>query len=369
MDRGSRFVRATLVAMLLAIPVAASAAGWWCWIPFWPGCGDDVCGKPLTHVEDFGRNPGNLEMCTYVPKDLGPSRPLVIALHGCTQRASSYDDEPGWTRFADEHRFALLLPQQTQANHPRKCFNWYEPAHHERDAGEALSIRNMIDKILDDADVDPSRIYVTGLSAGGAMTAVLLATYPELFAGGAIMAGVPYDCADGPVEALTSCGYSALPGQLGAMKDLTPAQWGDRVRSASGHLGTFPPVSIWHGAADTTVNPLDQRELMEQWTNVLGIDQIPDSEDTIDGHRHEVYRDDSGKALVETVLVNGMAHGTPIDPGTGEGQCGKAAPYILDASVCSTYHIVKFWGLDAVAPAETTVSKTGPNAYGPNANR
>jgi poly(hydroxyalkanoate) depolymerase family esterase len=332
--------------LLLALPVTASAASWWCsWFPWLCPNPASSCGTALSEVTGFGTNPGNLKMCSYLPANLGASRPLVVTLHGCTQQASDYDDETGWIKFADKHRFALLLPQQQDANNVRKCFNWFLPGDNQRDKGEALSIRQMIDKIKADAGVDPQKVYVTGLSGGGAMTAVMLAVYPEVFAGGAIIAGVPYKCANDGNEALSQCGVS-LTGQLAPMKDLTPAQWGDLVRHASSHSGPFPRVSIWQGTADSTVNPQDQRELVDQWTNVLGIDQIPDTEDTINGQAHKLYKDNNGKVLVETVLVKGMGHGTPISPGNANNQCGKAAPFILDVGICSSFYIVKFWGLD-----------------------
>ena len=339
------WLRPFLLALLLALlPVTASAASVWCvWFPWLPGC--EVTNGPLIEVTGFGSNPGKLKMFTYRPAGLGASRPLVVALHGCTQQASGYDDEPGWIKFADKHRFALLLPQQQEANNSRKCFNWFLPGDSERDKGEALSIRQMIDKAKLDATIDPHKIYVTGLSGGGAMAAVMMAVYPEVFAGGAIIAGVPYKCASNANEALSQCGVG-LFGQTAPMKDLTPAQWGDLVRKASSHHGPFPRVSIWQGASDTTVNPKDQQELLDQWTNVLGIDQIPDTEGTINGHAHKLYKDSNGRALVETVLIKGMGHGTAIAPGNADDQCGKAAPFILSVGVCSSFYILKFWGLD-----------------------
>ena len=338
-----------LFVLLLALPMTASAAaaGWWCsWFPWIPGCAVVTDPGPLTEVTGFGSNPGNLKMYTYRPANLGASRPLVIALHGCTQQAPAYDDEPGWIKFADKHGFALLLPQQQDSNNPRRCFNWFQAGDNERDKGEALSIRQMIDKIKTDAHIDSQKVYVTGLSGGGAMSAVMLAAYPEMFAGGAIIAGVPYKCAKDAIEALNQCGVS-LSGQVAPMKDLTPAQWGSLVRNASSHNGPFPRVSIWQGANDTTVNPQDQKELVDQWTNVLGIDQIPDVQDTINGQAHKLYKDSNGKVLLETVLINGMGHGTAIAPGNADNQCGKAAPYILNVGICSSFHIVKFWGLDS----------------------
>ena len=348
--RGHRWLITLVPALLMVLlPMTASAANFWCiWFPWWPLCGNKEggCGERLTDVSGFGSNPGNLTMCTYVPENLETSRPLVVALHGCKQQAADYDDETGWIKLAERHQFALLLPQQQEANNMSKCFNWFELNDIERDKGEALSIRQMIDNMADDNGIDRQKVYVTGLSAGGGMTAVMLATYPEVFAG-AIIAGMPYNCAMNVGEALNECGVSIVPGQLSPMKDLSPDSWGNLVRTASSYNGPFPRVSIWQGTNDTTVNPEDQQELVDQWTHVLGIDKIPDIEDTINGHAHKLYKNDAGDALVETVLISGMGHGTPIDPSDENDPCGMAGPYILDVGICSSSHIVKFWGLDS----------------------
>ncbi len=346
----SRLRLATLVVALLSMLPAAASANWWCsWFPWWFGCGEVAagCGAGLTEVPAFGSNPGNLTMCKHVPNGLAESRPLVVALHGCTQQASDYDDETGWVKFADKHQFALLLPQQQPANNGNKCFNWFELGDIQRDHGEALSIRQMIDHMKEHASIDVGRIYVTGLSAGGGMTAMMLATYPELFAGGAIIAGIPYRCATNLSQALGECGVS-LSGLITGIKDLSPGAWGDLVRNASGHNGPFPRVSIWQGGADTTVNPKGQIELLDQWTSVHGIDQTPDEEDTFNGRTHQLYKDNAGETRVEAVMISGMGHGTPIDPGAGDDQCGSAAPFILNVGTCSSFHIVKFWGLDSL---------------------
>ena len=122
--------------------------------------------------------------------------------------------------------FALLLPQQQSANNANSCFNWFEPGDTARGAGEARSIKQMVDRMRSDYGSDAGKIFVTGLSAGGAMAAVMLATYPEVFAAGAVIAGLPYRCAGTLVQAL-SC---MSPGT-----NLTPSQWGDKVRAASSH--------------------------------------------------------------------------------------------------------------------------------------
>ncbi len=245
----------------------------------------------LTQVTGFGSNPGNLQMFKYVPSGLPANAPLVVAMHGCSQSASNYDDETGWQLLADRWQFALLLPQQQSSNNSSGCFNWFVLGDISRGQGEALSIKQMVDRMVTDHGSDSSRVYVTGLSAGGAMTAVMLAAYPDVFAGGAILSGIPYRCATSQ-NAAFSC---MNPGS-----DLSPSQWGDKVRAASSWNGPWPIVSVWHGDADYIVRPLNMTESMEQWTNVNGVDQTADVSESIGGYPHRAYKDASGIARVET---------------------------------------------------------------------
>ncbi|MFB8829396.1 PHB depolymerase family esterase [Azotobacter sp. CWF10] len=139
----------------------------------WQALPTDAAAQPLTEVTGFGTNPGNLRAFKVVPQGLPASPPLVVALHGCTQTASNYDNETGWVKYANMGKFVLLLPEQQRANNQQLCFNWFESGDIQRDQGEALSIKHMIDKMVSDHNVDPKRIYITGLSAGGGMTAVI----------------------------------------------------------------------------------------------------------------------------------------------------------------------------------------------------
>jgi poly(3-hydroxybutyrate) depolymerase len=129
-------------------------------------------------VTNFGSNPGKLRMFKHIPDKLPTSAPLVVVMHGCTQNAVTYTDASGWTQMSDQLHVALVMPQQQQANNSNLCFNWYDPTKTTRDQGEAMSIKQMIDKMKANYSIDASRVFVTGLSAGGAMTSVMLADYP-----------------------------------------------------------------------------------------------------------------------------------------------------------------------------------------------
>lgn len=316
-----------LSAVLLGAPAAHAAP---------PSTTAPPSTAAITEIPNFGDNPGNLQMFQYVPEGLPEGRPVVVVLHGCTQNATDYGNDSGWVELADAWQFSLVLPQQRLINNFNYCFNWFERTDTTRGSGEVASVISMVDYAIDAVGADSSRVYVTGLSAGGGMTSALLATYPERFAGGGIVAGIPSRCAAALYEAFMCMN----PG-----KNLSPSAWGDLVRSASSHDGAWPTVSIWHGNADYTVAVANQRELIEQWTNVHGTDATPDRTDTVAGYPREFYEDANGNTVVESVTVTGMGHGQPVDPGTGEGQCGRTAAHVLDVDVCAAWHLGQTWNL------------------------
>jgi feruloyl esterase len=297
--------------------------------------GPDAAATHLTELTGFGSNPGALRMFTYVPKNLARSPALVVVLHGCTQSAASYDLGAGWSTLAERYGFVLLLPEQTSANNPKTCFNWFLPGDTHRDRGEALSIRQMIEKTIGAHGIDRRQVFITGLSAGGAMTAVMLASYPEVFAAGAIIAGLPYGSASNVQEAFESMFQG---------KPRTAREWGDNVRRASRHRGPWPRVSVWHGDLDATVKPVNAEGLVAQWRDVHAIDAAP-AEDIVDGYPRTVWRRD-GVDVIESYAITGMAHGTPLETAT---HGGKAGPFLLEAGISSSYHIAKFFGLTGQA--------------------
>ena len=298
----------------------------------------------LTEMTGFGTNPGNLRMFSYVPENVSRSPALVVVLHGCTQDAAGYDHGAGWSTLADRYGFVLLFPEQQDVNNPKRCFNWFQLGDIQRDHGEAHSIRQMIEHLIRKQSVDRDRVFVTGLSAGGAMTATMLAIYPEVFAAGAIIAGLPYRAATSVPEAFESM----FQGQTRSARE-----WGDLVREASPHRGPWPRISVWHGSADATVNPMNAGEIVKQWTNVHGLPAKASRKEVVDGHPRRVWTNAVGEDIIEEYILNGLAHGTPLATGSVENAYGAAGPFLLEAGISSSYHIAKFWGLTDKAPRRT----------------
>ncbi|MEU8254943.1 PHB depolymerase family esterase [Micromonospora inaquosa] len=304
----------------------------------------------LSQVTGFGSNPGNLTMYAYRPDGLPANSPAVVLLHGCVQNASGYFANSGWQKYADQWKFALIVAQQPASNNANSCFNFFEAGDTTRGQGEALSIKQMVDHAKSNFGVNGSRVYVSGLSAGGAMSAVMLATYPDVFAAGSIIAGIPYRCATSMVNAFSCMNPGA---------DKTPAAWGNLVRGAySGYTGPRPRVAIWHGTSDTTVTPLNGTESRDQWTNVRGVSQTPTSTSSLPGNTSlEVYGNDD----VRLYRISGMGHGTPVDPGSAAEQCGTAGAYFLD-TICSTYRDALFFGLNGGGTGPTPTPTATPTA-------
>ena len=259
----------------------------------------------------------------------------MVVLHGCTQTASGYDHHSGWSRLAAEQGFAILLAEQKRSNNPNSCFNWFVPGNSSRGGGEALSIRQMVAAVQSTLATDPAKTFVTGLSAGGAMTAVMLATYPEVFAGGAVIAGLPFGIARSVPQALERMRGQGLPGA---------SALGELARLAAPHNGPWPKLSVWHGSADQTVSPVNAEALVDQWKGLHGLAGEADRVETTGGHRRRVWLGANGRPVIEDNLVIGLGHGTPLDtrsPGSGE----IAGPHMLEAGISSGRRIAEFWGI------------------------
>ena len=322
-----------------------------------------LTAQPSAAVEpvfDFGDNPGDLRMFLHRPAGFRAGLPLVVALHGCTQTAAAFDDETGLVALAEEIPFLLLLPEQRKENMSRQCFRWYDSNDNRPGSGESASILEMIDFVTETENIDPDQIFVLGLSAGGAMTAVLMANYPSRFAGGAVIAGLPFDCnrpsgifdviwnwlhfnpfaVDG-ADASYACGIAGF-----SRTDRDAADWSGYVTEIVDTIPErWPVMSLWQGTGDATVDPDNLRELTEQWTALQGIDAVAEESQTLGSAIHEVYRDDAGNARVETWMIEGFAHAFPIDADGDPDVCGLEAEFITNANLCAVRRIADFWRL------------------------
>jgi len=293
-------------------------------------------GSRLSETTGFGDNPGDLRMFSFVPADLPKSSGMVVVLHGCTQSAAGYDIGAGWSALAERYGFALLMPEQKRSNNANGCFNWFLPEDTMRESGEAGSIRQMIEQMTRTAGIDRRRIFVTGLSAGGAMTTAMLATYPEVFAGGAVIAGLPYGIASNVQEALKGM-FQSPP--------RAAAELGDLVRKASTHKGPWPRLSVWHGSADRTVSPANADEIVKQWLDVHQLPATPMSEATVDGYPRQVWWNADGETVVESYTITNMAHGTPLGTAENDERYGAEGAFLIEAGISSSYRIAQFFGL------------------------
>jgi poly(hydroxyalkanoate) depolymerase family esterase len=292
--------------------------------------------SPLIEVEGFGSNPGRLKMFAYVPAQRQPLQPLIVVLHGCGQNAAEYDLGAGWSTLAKHYGFALLLPEQQRVNNSHRCFNWFNPEETARERGEVCSIRQMIARMVADRAIDPRRIFITGLSAGAAMTMAMLANYPELFAGGAVIAGLPFGVARNMRDAILQM---RLPSSRPA------EELGDLVRRTSPFRGRWPKLSVWHGTADLTVHPDNADEIVKQWLDLHHLPLAPMGNAEVDGYPHQQWWNADGETMVESFTITNMAHGTPIGLAANDKRYGKRGPFLLEAGISSSYHIAKFFGV------------------------
>jgi poly(hydroxyalkanoate) depolymerase family esterase len=297
-------------------------------MPAMPGMPAQPFGEPsipgLEEVASFGANPGALRMLVRPSAahvgGARPGAPLLVVLHGCQQDAGRFARDAGFFALADRLGAALLLPQQQPANNHARCFTWFHAADTYRDQGEAASIASMVATATQRFRADPRRVFVAGLSAGGAMTACLLAAYPELFAAGAVVAGLPAGAAEGTAQALSRMR------QAGPRR--SPAAWADAARAAGANGDvSWPRLSVWRGDADRTVDPANGELLAQQWAALHGI-----------GATRLGWGD-----AVELWTVPGLEHGFPVDPRRDGG--GTPGPWVLDAALPAAEHIARFWNL------------------------
>jgi poly(hydroxyalkanoate) depolymerase family esterase len=275
-------------------------------------------GSALLEVERFGSNPGLLRMLVHLPADPPELHaPLIVLLHGCGQSAAGFATDAGWIDLSNRLGIPLVLPAQSEDNNQGRCFNWFRPMHTARGHGEALSIREMVSTAIQRFGSDPGRVFIAGLSAGGAMTAALLAAYPDVFAAGAVSSGLPVRAANGMSEALRRMAEAGPP--------RSPSAWAERARSAApiGYRGPWPRLSVWHGTADRVVDPENARLLATQWACLHALGPAATETRQLGNDKHERWCV-GDEAVVELWSLGALAHDWP--------------PIALE-------HIARFWDI------------------------
>lgn len=200
----------------------------------------------------------------------------------------------------------------------------------------------MIGHVVEMHGLDAGRVFITGLSAGGAMANTMLSAYPDLFAGGAIIGGLPHGTAIGVAQA-----FERMQGR----NPPTTAQLHSALKAVSRHKNGLPPISIWHGSHDQTVRPINADQIAEQWRWAHATAAAPSVEETIRGHVRKAWIDKDGRQVVELYLVRGMAHGVPLAAQTA-ASLGETGPFMLEAGISSTARTAAGWGLADASDVE-----------------
>jgi poly(hydroxyalkanoate) depolymerase family esterase len=298
--------------------------------------------QPLSEeIMDFGSNPGNLSLFYYAPKNINDTAPMVVVLHGCSQFAKQAAELTGWNQLADEYGFYVMYPQQHITNNPSHCFNWFKSNEIERGKGECESIRQMTEYMQKKFKVDKKKVFITGMSAGAAMSVVMIATQPAMFKAAAIFAGGPYK----PGTNIFSSSGSMVWGV-----NKTPEEWKELVwKENPAFKGRYPKVLVFHGTNDPVVNFKSANEIIKQWTCLHKTDTIPDAVDSAYLNKNDItrlaYHDKQGEEAVVFYRVNDMGHALPVDPGTCKNQGGKTGIFATDKEFYSTFYTACEFGL------------------------
>lgn len=251
---------------------------------------------------------GSLDYKLYTPQNAAPGMPLVVMLHGCTQSPDDFARGTGMNLLAEEMGFLVAYPAQSNAANPQKCWNWFKPGDQQRDRGEPALIAGATREIIAAHGIDPARVYIAGLSAGGAAAAIMGAAYPDIYAAIGVHSGL-------------ACGAARdLPSALSAM-----ARGGDRPTAAR---ATLVPTIIFHGDADRTVHLANGEQVAAQAHAAAASMPLTKRSETGQSVGGRAFtrassHDAADRALVEHWTIHGGGHawsggsrtGSYTDPG------------------------------------------------------
>ncbi|MGB3166435.1 MAG: PHB depolymerase family esterase [Alteraurantiacibacter sp.] len=241
----------------------------------------------------FANAQGKLAYRLYVPAKPLASPPLVVMLHGCTQSAEDFARGTQMDALAEEGGFIVAYPEQTQAANQQKCWNWFRPSDQKRGSGEPAVIAGIVEEIVAEHNVDPSRVYVAGLSAGGAAAAIMAAGYPDIFAAVGVHSGL-------------ACGSAQdLPSAFAAMQG--------RGKKRRGKPVAFVPIITLHGDRDSTVHPDNSEQIhaaLSASPQLAGLLRTEQEGVSLSGRRYRRIDmvDKAGRSFSEDWQIAGAGH-------------------------------------------------------------
>ena len=262
---------------------------------------------------------GSLQYKLFLPAGLPANAPLVVMLHGCTQNPDDFARGTGMNDVARTRGFAVAWPSQPQSANMQRCWNWFEAGHQKRGQGEPALIAGMTQDVVSRHGLDPRRVFVAGLSAGGAAAALMAAAYPDVYAAAGVHSGL-------------ACGAAKdMPGALKAM---------GKGRGGAARGGTFVPTIVFHGDQDSTVNKANGGEVFaDALAAAGGALQVRTEAGVEEGlaYTRTVASDAAGRSRAELWAIKGGQHawsggsrsGSHTDP-RGPDASREMARFFLD---------------------------------------
>jgi len=234
----------------------------------------------------------------YVPsRQHAGRRPLVVMLHGGTQNPDDFAAGTRMNALAEEHGFLVAYPSQCKGANPSLCWNWFKPEHQVRGAGEPSIIAGITNELVSEYNIDPQRVFVAGLSAGGAMAAVMGATYPEIYAAVGVHSGLPYQSAIDVTSAFS------------AMRGAARVQQHQGKRPSSSDRTLRVRTIVFHGDADHIVHPSNAGNIVEAQAKTGDcVERAKALSSASRTHTRAVTRDKTGTVVGEHWLIHGSGH-------------------------------------------------------------
>jgi len=269
-------------------------------------------------TRSFSCAAGSRDYKLYAPSSIQEKPPLIVMLHGCTQNADDFAVGTRMNQLAEEGGFIVLYPEQSAGANGSMCWNWFNRAHQTRDVGEPSIIASLTQSVIEEFGVDADRVFVAGLSAGGAMAAVLGETYPDLYAAMGVHSGLAFGVAADVVSA-----FAAMRGHVNVAQN-------DQPKARSGSDSAVRAI-IFHGAADQTVHPSNGGMIFSDARSGLpGRMRLIEEDDKQGGRtfRRTLMVDLKDHACVEHWEIEGLGHAWS----GGDPKGSYADPHGPDAS-------------------------------------